>query len=126
MSETSEMNESTGSTKNTGDAEMKKIIAYVGYCGETDERRPKRFSGIKVAIESNESHQGENQTRYHDWILYQVKGGYRVLDCYKTQWQGESNHNTLSDVLTPQEVAEEYPAIANEYFSAEDIAEDLD
>lgn len=119
---------------------MKKIIVRIGYAGNTDETRPVRFTGKEVAEASNHDYQGENQNRWHDWTLYEVETpllenmkngirliqGYRVYDHYRTQWQGEVDHHTLSDVLTPQQVAEEYPVMANEYFAAKYIAEDLD
>ncbi len=105
---------------------MKKIIVRVGYGGQTDETRPVRFTGREVGEASNHTHEGENQTRWHEWTLYLVKDGYRVYDAYITQWRGESTHYVLSDIITPSEVAKVYPALSNEYFDAADVAEDLD
>jgi len=114
MSELSEMNE------------MKKIMVRVGYIGDLDETKPVRFAGRELCTLSNYSHQGENQNRWHEWTLYEVKNGYRVYDEFHSNWENESRYHKLSDVLRPKEVSEQYPGIANDWFELEDIAEDLD
>ena len=128
------MNESKneGTKERSGGADeprkMKKITVKIGYDGEM---RPVKFMGRKLTDESNHSYQGPNQNRWHEWHLYEVRTGYRVLDAYFTQWQNESGHNSLSDVLTPEEVVKEFPALGgtaiNEgIWSDRDVAEDLD
>ena len=106
---------------------MKKVTVCVGHCGDTDETRPVRFTGKKVAEAGNRHHQqGPNQTRWHEWELYEVPGGYRVHDHYRSLWQGEADHYSLSEVMVPLSVAKNYPALANIYFSDAEMAEDLD
>ena len=127
MSETDNRKEGTDPLEGTGEAKMEKITLDVGYDGwSSNDTRPVRFTGRLVADTSNHSYQGPNQNRWHSWTLYKVPGGYRVYDCYRTMWQGESDHYSLSDVLTPAGVAEDYPALAHEYFDVEEIAVDLD
>jgi len=107
-------------------SEMKKIIVRVGYVGDLDETKPVQFAGRELCTLSNHSHQGENQNKWHEWTLYEVKNGYRVFDEYHSNWEGESNHYKISGVLDPLGVSKDYPAIANSYFDVESIAESID
>ncbi len=87
----------------------------VGYSSAAENAtRPVRFEGVLVGEASTHSHQGPNQDRFHEYSLFRVPGGYRVHDRYRTQWQGESNHSRLSEVLDAPGVAKGYPVIANE------------
>ena len=134
------MNESKSRTKQRkGGAdeprkvEMKKLTVRVGY---DNAQRPVKFTGVYLCGSSNQSYQGPNQNRYHEWSLYKVLSKrdermFRVLDAYFTHWQGETGINTLSDPLTGEEVAKEFPTLCSEMISegivkAWEIAEDLD
>jgi len=114
--------------------EYKKHMVKVGYSGQVDSRRPIRFMGKKIGSSTNHTHNGPNQNRFHDWTLFEVPAEpdtrdvkkYRVLDEYTTQWQGESDHSTLTRVLTVKEVGKYFPVLANEYLDEDDYAEDVD
>lgn len=115
-------------TNETSVPESGRQIVYVGFDGA---RRPIKFVGTKLCNASNHTLSGPNQSRWHEWALYRVKGGYRVLDEYVTRWENESGHAGLSRVLNGIEVAQAYPALAAEavdqgLLAPGDIAEDAD
>lgn len=139
------MNETNESKKETN--EYKKQMVKVGYSGQVDSRRPIRFMGKKIGSSTNHTLNGPNQNRFHDWTLFEVPAEpikvelnentptvvdtrevrkYRVLDEYTTQWQGESDHSTLTRVLTVKEVGKYFAVLANEYLDEDDYAEDVD
>jgi hypothetical protein len=94
------------------------IIVRVGfYSRDRDETRPIRFDGERILRATNKSEGPDhpNSYRWHDWYLYRVANGYRVLDEYHTSHKTESSHSGLSRVMkTPAEVAEHYPVLSNE------------
>ncbi len=103
---------------------FEKIFVKVGFAGE---EKTVFFMGRKIANAWNKTTNGPNNSRWHEWTLYQVEGGFRVLDEYSTLWQGETDHTKLSEILLPAEVAEKYPRIANHavdegIFSEQEIA----
>ena len=120
------MNKQNESTETNETSEMKKTIVRIGYHGNTDETRPVKFTGLRVAEASNYANEGDNQNRYHEWVLYKVRDGYRVYDVFCSRYRNEANHYALSELLNPAQVAKGYPALSNEYFDAAEVAEDLD
>jgi len=94
------------------------VIVRVGfYSKNRDETRPVRFEGAHILMATNRSDAPNhpNNYRWHNWNLYKVENGYRVLDDYHTLHKDESSHSGLSKVMkTPAEVAQHYPILSNE------------
>ncbi len=95
-------------------------VVRIGFDGATV---PMRFCGREIHEASNHSHEGPNQNRWHDWTLYRVAKGYRVLDAYHTQWQGEAGHSRLSRTIDAKGVALDYPALMHSALEAGVITE---
>lgn len=139
MSETTEAKEQSKDTTTTEPVYTKQIVK-VGYDGE---RRPVKFDGKHVLEDSTHTHTGPNQNRWHEFDLYEVQAAspsdvpalsvaakYRVLDHYRTCWQNESGHWSLSKSLTALQVMKEYPhlgaaAISAGIFDVDTDAEEL-
>lgn len=95
---------------------MNEIIVRVGYHNEVnDQRRPIKFEGKELITATNYANdkQHANNRRYHNWTLYEVENGYRVLDEFFILFPNESNHTGLSAILRPAEVAKAYPVLTN-------------
>lgn len=95
---------------------MTEVIVRVGYFNShNDQTRPIKFEGNLLLNASNHNPDTyhANHKRFHNWTLYEVKNGYRVLDQFTTLFPNESNHTGLSAVLTPAEVSKLYPVLAN-------------
>lgn len=137
------------SKNETTTAQPTELVIKIGYDGE---KRPVKFTGLLVLEDSNHSHQGPNQNRWHEWKLYKVQEAalnlvpvpdqlrieiadvqpalYRVLDRYRTCWQGESGHVSLSKAMTAKEIVKKYPhlgaaAIEDGTFDEDEVAESL-
>jgi hypothetical protein len=96
------------------DAPMKSITVWVGYDANNgvDTRRPVKFRGREVARASTHTTEGPGQSRWHEYTLYAVPGGYRVVCTAISQWAREGSLTTVSPVLTPRDVAARYPVVA--------------
>jgi hypothetical protein len=115
------------------DAHDAKVTVWVGYDANNgaDARRPVRFLGRKIARASTHTTEGPGQDRWHDYTLYAVPGGYRVVCTAVSLWAREGSTTTVSPVLTPRDVAARYPVVAREaeywgVLRTEELAVDLD
>jgi hypothetical protein len=98
------------------------VIVKVGYFNSQDDQtRPIKFNGILLlsATNCNPDMYHPNHNRFHKWLLYEVKNGYRVVDQFISLFPKESNHTGLSAVLDPPEVSKIYPVVANAAMDAE-------
>jgi hypothetical protein len=123
---------------------MDTIVVRVGTVTNSgDFRRSFRFKGKELA--STYTYEGayNKDDRGKDYTLYAVRGGFRVLVCSWSRWQGEADQYYLAsrdpedsiamslkgDTLSAQEVANLCPAVWNEAVAkglVEDVPEDLE
>jgi hypothetical protein len=99
--------------------EVPKEIEHIVSVGYSGAERMVRFQGIQLCRTSTYWHSGPNNSRWHEYTLYEVQGkddgpAYRVLDEYVTRWENENGHSKLSAVLSAKELGKKYPEIANQ------------
>jgi hypothetical protein len=91
------------------DAPMKSIMVVVAYVKNgVYAYRPMRFLGREIARASTHITEG----RRYDYTLYAVPGGYRVVCTAISRWAHEGSLTTVSPVLTPRDVATNFPVVA--------------
>ena len=91
--------------------EIKELVVRLGY---DQDLRPVSFRGRELCVISTRTTQGPNQNRWHEYVLFKTPKGFRVLDSYCTQWEGESGHTKMSEQINAKSVMMNYPRIANE------------
>ncbi len=70
--------------------------------------RPLEFEGKALASASSRTMGGQDYSRWHELKLFQHDDGrYIVATAYRTQWQGEHDHDDVIVCNSPEEVEEQ-------------------
>lgn len=106
--------------------EFQTITVKVGTAdAQADYRRSKRFSGRELASVRTYEGARSRDDRGKDYTLYErPDGSYLVHVFVWTRWQGESDDSELIPIATREELAEQFPAVANA--AGIEVIEDLE
>lgn len=70
--------------------------------------RPLQFEGDEIASADSRMISGQQANRWHELALYSTESGKYVISVgYRTQWQGELNHDSAIICVDPEAVTEE-------------------